>query len=188
MDNVNNIDLIKSLAVTAELCGTTLSRDAVKVMLNDLASYKPNLVIAALNKCRKELKGRLTLAEIISRIDDGRPGPEEAWASLPFDEDTSVVWSGEAIEAWGIAYPLISSGDLIAARMTFKEAYAKIVAKARDEMIPVKWQVSLGRCIEGREIALKKAVELGRISHQHADNLLPHKGAAEKLLLIEKST
>jgi hypothetical protein len=169
-----HIELIQALAATAELCGTNLSETAAKLLLSDLAEYDERAVMVALSKCRRELKGRLTLAEIVSRIDDGRPGPEEAWAVLPFDEATSVVWTEEMSKAFWIAYPLIGEGEMIPARMAFKEAYLRLVAEARELRVPAKWTVSLGHDKDGRKPVLLAAVEKGRINRTHARRLIPN--------------
>ena len=55
-------DLIDALAVTAELTGTDLTKAAVKVMARDLRVYPLGQVLGALTRCRRELKGRLTIA------------------------------------------------------------------------------------------------------------------------------
>ena len=80
------VELLQALAVTAELTGTELSEPAARVMANDLAAYPVQQVLGALTRCRRELKGRLTVAAILERLDDGRPGPNEAWAMIPQDE------------------------------------------------------------------------------------------------------
>jgi hypothetical protein len=168
------IELIQALAATAELCGTNLSEPAAKMLLSDLSDYDERAVLVALSKCRRELKGRLTLAEIISRIDDGRPGAEEAWAVLPFDEATSVVWTEEMSAAFWIAQPLIDQGEKVAARMAFKETYQRLVAEAREQRTPARWSVSLGHDKAGRQPILAAAVEKGRISTDHARKLIPN--------------
>lgn len=168
-----DIELIQALAATAELCGTNLSEAAAKLLLSDLAEYDPRAVVAALSKCRRELKGRLTLAEIVSRIDDGRPGPEEAWAALPIAESMSVVWTKEMSDAFWIAQPLIEQGEMVPARMAFKEAYLRFVAEAREQRIPAVWGVSLGHDQSGRKPVLAAAVEKGRINRTLARKLIP---------------
>jgi len=178
-------NLIKAIAVTAELTATEISVDAARVMAEDLAQYPEELVMKALTKCRRELKGRMSLAEVISRIDDGRPGPEEAWAMIPKDESGSVVWTQEMAEAFGVAIPLIDSGDTVQARMAFVEVYRARCAAARDAGISVKWIPSLGHDPMGREHVLLDAVERGRLTAQHVSGLLPYReGSAfsEKLL------
>jgi hypothetical protein len=169
-----SIDLIQAIAATAELCGTNLSEGAAKLLLADLSEYDERGVLVALTKCRKELKGRLTLAEIISRIDDGRPGAEEAWSMLPRDEATTVVWTGEMTQAWGGVQHLIDEDELVAARMAFKETYYRLVTEARELRTPVKWSVSLGHDVAGRKTALLMAVAKRRITADHACALIPN--------------
>ena len=165
--------LLEAIAVTAELTGTDMSKMAAKVMADDLARFPLPQVLAALTRCRRELRGRLTIADVISRIDDGRPGAEEAWAMLPKSEGASVVWTAEMATAYGVAAPLMDS-DEVAARMAFKEAYGKAVSEARNASTPTKWTPSLGQDAWGREFAIKQAVELGRLKADHAARLLPH--------------
>lgn len=167
-------NLLKAIAVTAELTDTDLSETAARVMADDLAQYDEALIIKALTKCRKELRSRLTLAEIINRIDDGRPGPEEAWAMIPKNEFGSVVWTSEMSEAFGVCYKQIEAGDLIQARLSFIESYKDKVARARDDGAKVKWLPSLGHDQNGRESALMEAVDKGRLTASHAAKLLPY--------------
>jgi hypothetical protein len=174
--------VIEAIAVTAELCGRTFSPAAAMVFAGDLEGFPDSAVLAALSRCRKEVKGLLTVEDVVSRIDDGRPGVEEAWSMLPHDEEGSVVWTDEMSAAWGVALPLLNDGDRIGARMAFKEAYAKQVADARNKKTPAKWTVSLGHDAAGRQSALVEAVRHNRIALDHAVNLLPM-DAAEGLLL-----
>lgn len=166
--------LIDGLAVTAELTGTELSKAAVKVMALDLAAYPLPQVLGALTRCRRELKGRLTVAAVIERLDDGRPGPNEAWAMIPQDEEGSVVWTEEMAQAFGIAAPLISQDQIIAARSAFIEAYQARVATARADRVPPKWTPSLGHDVSGRETALRDAEQKGRLTRDHVALLLPN--------------
>lgn len=181
-----NENLLKAIAVTAELTGTELSVDAARMMAEDLSQYPEEQVLKALTKCRRELKTRMSLADVISRIDDGRPGPETAWAMIPKNESGSVVWTNEMAEAYGVAYPLINDGDMVQARMAFTEAYRDRCSKARDEGIPVKWTPSLGHDPHGREHVLMDAVEKGRLTAKHVAQLLPYRdGSAASNRLLE---
>lgn len=173
-------ELVKACAVTAELTGTEMTDAAAEVMVDDLAVYPPEQVFSALTRCRRELRGRLTLSEIIARLDDGRPGPEEAWAEIPKDEADSVVWTAEMRTAFGAAQPLLADGDEIAARMTFKEVYTAEITRARAERRPPRWELSQGYNHQGRhdahagrKLAITKAIERGRINEQTAVALLP---------------
>lgn len=166
-------ELLSAVAVTAELCGRTFSPAAAAVFVADLAQYPEQQVLSALRRCRREVKGILTVQDVVSRLDDGRPGAEEAWAAIPKDEAGSIVWSEEMAEAFGIAAPLLYDGDSVAARMAFKEAYLRLVSGARDRGIPVRWSPSLGHDAAGREAAMKDAVRLGRITLEHAEAVAP---------------
>lgn len=168
-------ELTKALAVTCELTGTTLSAGAKEAFVLDLAQYPLQQVLSALARCRREVRGRLTVSDVVSRLDDGRPGVEEAWAMLPKDEDASVVWSQEMATAFGVALPLIEH-DPIAARMAFKEAYTAAIQRARDEGKPVKWSLSQGHEKSGRALAVREALERGRLTRERARLMLENIG------------
>jgi hypothetical protein len=141
-------------------------------MARDLSLYPESMVLPALERVRREVRGRMTVADVVQRLDDGRPGPEEAWAMLPRNEDVSVVWTGEMAHAFGIAAPLMDESH-VQARLAFIEAYKTAVSKARDAARPPQWFASLGRDKFGREAAVQEAVAKGRISQAHANTLLP---------------
>lgn len=167
------LTLLEAVAVTAELCGRTFSEPAARVFVADLAAYPEDAVLKALTRCRKEVRGALTVADVVQRIDDGRPGADEAWALVPKNEEDSAVWSQEMAEAFAIAAPLLAEGDAIAARMAFREAYKRLCDAARDAGQPVRWTPTLGHDARGRAAALHRAVELGRMSAGDAHALLP---------------
>jgi len=164
-------DLTRELVMTAEMCGTSLSDAGAALFSAELSTYDPVQVKRALRKCRLELKGRLTMASVIERLDDGRPGAEEAWSLMPFDESQTVVWTEEMALAFGIAGPLIGEGDKIGARMAFKEVYSRMVSEAREQRKPVSWTASLGHDKNGREAALMVAVDRGRLTRADAESL-----------------
>ena len=178
--------LIEAVAVTAELCGRTFTEPAARVFVSDLAGFPEPQVLAALARCRREVRGMLTVADVLQRIDDGRPGSDEAWAMIPQDEAGSVVWTDEMAQAWGVARGLLP--DRVAARMAFREAYAKAVAKARDAGQPPQWSPSLGHDPGARDAALRDAVERGRIgiehAQQHSPMLLPAANVARAVARI----
>lgn len=165
--------LIEELKATAELYNKQLSATAALMLLGDLKNFKREQISKALAKCRAEIRTFPTMADILVRLDDGRPGPEEAWAMIPQDEEASVVWTEEMREAYGIARPLLLDDDPIAARMAFKESYTRLVADARRSNYRVSWNVSLGHSESGRAIALKIAVERGYIAIEHAKAIVP---------------
>lgn len=155
-------EIVKALAVTAELLGTDLTMEAKRVFAEDLSRYPEHQVLAALERCRREVRGRLVLADVLNRLDDGRPGPEEAWAMIPQDEGRSSVWTEEMQRAYGVAYKLLAEGDAVSARMAFKETYQREVQKARDEGVAVRWTATLGEDKGGREQAKHDAAQRNR--------------------------
>lgn len=159
----SSIAVAQALAVTAEVCGSEMSEAAAKIMLADLADYPDAMVLAALQRVRREHKGRLVLAAIIERIDDGRPGVEVAWAMVPRSEADTAVVTTEMLAALQTAQPLLDEGDEIAARMAFKEAYKALVERSRAAGEPVQWQASVGWDQRGRTAPLADAVRLGRL-------------------------
>jgi hypothetical protein len=168
-----SIELLQAVAVTAELCGRTFTEGAARVFVEDLAGFPEQAVLRALARCRREVKGILTIQDVVSRVDDGRPGPEEAWAQMPFDESQSVVWTDEMANAFGVARGLLDEGEKVAARMAFKEAYIRLVGEARDAGRPVSWSPSLGYDANGRDAVLADAVAKGRLTYEHAQDLSP---------------
>jgi hypothetical protein len=154
--------LLEDLAITAEMCGSEFSDAAAKIFLAELKDYDPAWVHGALARCRRELSGKLTLAAVVSRLTDGRPGPEEAWSMLPKDEWASGIMTMEMQEAMGPALRLIAQGDSVAARMAFLEGYKKAVTEARAKARPCHWAASYGWNPAGRFDADKEASERNR--------------------------
>lgn len=179
-------EILQALAVTAELTGTQLSEAAARVFCADLTHYPKAQVLGALVRCRKELKGRLTLADVISRFDDGRPGPEEAWAAVSrLTEADTIVWTFEMQQAHGSVAAMIEAGERIPARMAFLERYRYLCQFARDAGITVKWLVTLGHDAAGREGPIMAAVEAGRLSLERARTLLPWKVSPDVIERLE---
>lgn len=179
--------LLEAIAVTAELCGKVFSPGAARQFAADLSPYPESQVFGALERCRREVKGILSLADVISRLDDGRPGADEAWAMMPRDESQSVVWTDEMAVAWGIARPLIEAGEPVAARVAFRDCYNRVVTLARCERRPAQWRLSPGSDPNGRTQAIADALEKGRLSKRHAMELLPvvSNTEADALLLAQ---
>ncbi len=180
-------ELAKMLIVTAEVVGHELSRNAAHAMALDLESYDGDALKHALTRCRRECKGRLTLAAVIERIDDGHPGADQAWALCPRSEADTVVWTDEIRQAFGVAEPLLAEGDRVAARLAFRDAYMALVQRSRDERRQAKWAVSLGHDPRGRERPVRDAVAAGRLPAEWAERLLPPTSAVP-VRLIQSGT
>lgn len=166
--------LVHAISLTSEVCGLPLSAAAAEMLAKDLAGFSESAVLQALARCRLELQGPLKTSDIIVRIEDGRPDADEAWAMMPSAESSSVVWTDEMAQAWGLASPLLQVGDIRAARAAFTESYTKAVLRARINRKPAHWTPSLGSDVAGRERVLLDAVKKKRISAEHAERLLPN--------------
>ena len=148
------IRIVEALAVCAELTGTQLSDAAMNAMVEDLLAYDTGTVLAALNRCRRELAGRLTLAAILQRLDTGLPSADEAFGLLAEgwrNEALTVVVPEIAMQAAGMgAFGLFQAGDKTGARMAFREAYVRLAADVRE----ARWTVSAGSDREQRTRAV----------------------------------
>lgn len=170
---MNDRQLAETIQVTAEVVGTPFSAQALAVIVRELSAYPQKQVAGALTRCRRECRGKLTLADILARLDDGRPGVEEAWARLPRGEDASLFWTDEMRKAWSAALPILDD-DPVAARMAFKESYQKLVSRARDANEPVRWSFSPGRDPIGRGQAVREALEAGIITRESHPLAMAH--------------
>lgn len=169
-------ELAAALCATAETLGHALSASAAELMAEDLAEYGMEHIAAALRACRRELTGKLTLGAIMQRIQaaDGRPGRDEAWAIAlqAGDERDTVLMTAEIMSALQVARPILEARDKVGARMAFLSAYDRLIAHARQEAQPVKWEVSLGFDPDLRIRAIEQARNLGRLPAAEASRLL----------------
>lgn len=186
-NDLTSENLIKAVAVTAELTRTELSVDGLRAIVSVLQAYPEQWVMGALKRCQRECRFQLTLADILQRLEDGRPSAEEAWAMMPRSESQTVVWSQEMQEAYGIVAPIMD--DHVQARMAFKDAYSAAVTRARDTARPAQWTATLGHDPHGRETPILEAVKAGRLTADHAAALLPYRDApsAQVKALLDKS-
>ncbi|WP_421575124.1 hypothetical protein [Stenotrophomonas maltophilia] len=173
-------DLVKGLMATAEVIGDQLRPTAAAYMVQDLSCYSIAVLERALAGCRRELKGRLSLAAVLERIDDGHPAPNEAWAVAiqAADERNTVVWTTLTQQAWNTALPLVQAGDKIAARPAFLETYARLLKDARAARLPASYTPSLGFDLTSRNAALTDAVSKGLLAHDQVSDHLQLTAAA----------
>lgn len=156
-------NLIAAIITTAEVMGQEIGENAAKMMVQDLSEYEESEVFVALKRCRQEVKGKLTIADVIQRIDFGHIGAEEAWALCPKSEMDTVVWTKEISDAYFVALPILENGDKIAARMAFIEAYKRNVSDSKKNKIKANWYSSLGWDTQSRITVIEKAQQLGRL-------------------------
>ena len=178
--------ILEAVSVTAELTGADLSENAKAAMVEELLPFGVGKSLDALNRCRRELTGRLTLAAILQRLDTGLPSADEAFGLLAEgwrNEALTVVVPEIAMQAAGMgAFGLFQAGDKTGARMAFREAYGRLAADVRE----ARWTVSAGSDREQRTRAVEAAVRDGRLDAHRAAAYLPSE-AAEARLRLEKA-
>ncbi|NLY16626.1 MAG: hypothetical protein GXZ05_09665 [Gammaproteobacteria bacterium] len=168
------------ITATAEVLGHEITPAAVEMMALDLAEYPDQQIALALQACRRELTGRLTLAAILERIAvlDGHPEPNEAWAIAlrASDETASAAMTAEIATALHASSPVLAAGDEVGARMAFIDSYKRCLMESRRERKPVRWYLSPGHCPHGRLSEIERMKREGMI------------GETEKTQLIEQHT
>jgi len=114
-------------------------------------------------------------ADVIGKMQsqDGHPGPDEAFSMLPRTELETAVLTEQIMTAWRAIGDMLER-DEVAARMAFRETYGRELRVAREQGRAPRWFVSMGWDTAGREAALVKAIELGRLSVEDARHRLPH--------------
>lgn len=172
--------VLKTLAVVCEVTQTTFSEPAMKLIRNQLENYPSRQVLKALERCAAECRYKLTLADIISRLDDGRPGVEEAWSAFPKSEDEAAVVTDEMAVAWGVASELYAS-DRVGARMAFKETYEREVRNARAAGTPPRWFMSAGFSKPATEAAAIEGLRKGLLSREQAMQYILPENEAQAL-------
>ncbi|CAH0236121.1 hypothetical protein SRABI130_02870 [Pseudomonas sp. Bi130] len=170
MNDAQVAGLASAIIATAEAMGQEMNPGTAAIMAEDLCAYQVPVVRAALKACRLEVKGRLSMADILQRVQssDGRPGKDEAWAiaMTTNDEFETVVLTDEIQLALAAAKPVLDAGDKVGARMAFISAYERLIAQARDDVKPVNWHVSVGFDANRRTAAITKAVQMQRIPRE----------------------
>lgn len=164
------------VTATAEVLGHEITPAAVEMMALDLAEYPDQQIALALQACRRELTGRLTLAAVLERIAvlDGHPEPNEAWAIalLSADEARSTAMTAEITTALHAAGPVLAAGDEVGARMAFIDRYKRCLMDSRRERKPVRWYLSPGHCPHGRQSEIDRMKREGLISDSERTQLI----------------
>jgi hypothetical protein len=170
MNDAQAAGLASAIIATAEAMGQEMNPGTAAIMAEDLSAYPVPVVRAALKACRLEVKGKLTMADILQRVQaaDGRPGKDEAWsiALMAGDEVETVVMTAEVQQAMSAAAPILKLGDRVGARMAFMSAYERLVTAARAVAVPVTWSVSLGFDPTRRVTAIESAVRMQLITQE----------------------
>ena len=191
MDKQDFKEFAELLDVTYDLIGKTaaakvISAAAKAMFFEDLERYPLDLIRAALSAHRTDpAVGQYTPspAHIIAQIEKRRVvawlSPDEAWAQVPKIEGESGLLNDVSAEALAVATPFLNDGDLVAARMAFKGAYARLVERAKLERRGPKYWLSPGGTFEAQEAVRVEGVRLG---------LLPAPAPAPAQSLLEAPT
>lgn len=182
------------LTVLAEAFGEPLTDQRQEIYCGSLADIRQEQLQTAFRRARCELKWFPKIAEIRElacaspgTMDDGRSGPEEAWARMPKGEhieNDSIVWCDEERIAYSACRSLLLEGDQVGARMAFKERYQKAFAEARSQARPARWTFSAGYDMGHRLSTLATAVSDNRLSLQAALDFVPAERRHEFGLLL----
>lgn len=175
--------VIEMLAIQFEMKEQSASERVITYMVKQLEPYGFDPVMKALDKVGKESSFKINLAEIIKRIDDGRPSAQIAWSQSPKNEEDSAVLTEEQNKALCSVSHLLYCGDPIPARMAFIEKYNELIENARANAIPVKHALSAGGDKQGRIDVVKAAVQDGRLLKSRACFMLQHTIDDEIMLL-----
>ena len=179
------IKAAKAIAITAEVCGRTLSEPAVELMILELSGYELKDVLNALRQCCRQCKrGLFSLADIIERLPRGLEGmdADQAWeialnSELWNERVTAVV--PQAVFA-AFPFAIWAAGDKVGARMAFKSAWDRCVSE-----YGMEYGITLGYDAEGRAPVIESALRDGVISLEQACHALPEHDFTEFRHMIE---
>lgn len=172
------------LGCVAELYGRNVKPMQTAMYFRALADFPLEGVQAAMDAhARCPERGRFfpLPADLLAKLEtaaaiDGRPSPEEAWATAiqAQDEAVTVVWTTETAQAWGdVGQALMDAGDRFNASRGFIAKYSELCAASRKRGQPVQWVVSQGTDKDLRHQALEAAFKAKRISRETCRQMLP---------------
>lgn len=161
--------ILKILTDDAEYYGQQINTRQIKMWADDLSDLTPEEVLRGVKQNQNDENRNFPSkpAQIRSAIYNF-PTADEAWALIKHDERSSFVWCSEISEAYDEVSSLVRCGDMIAARMAFKDSYNKKVEISKSIKQRPKWFASLGHDVNGRDEALLEAVQKGRLTEQIA--------------------
>lgn len=180
--------LVDEITILGEAFGEGLTAERQAIYVRALTDIPQDQLHQAIQFAIRELKWFPKVAELrelaFRGLEKGnsRPGPEEAWARVPKGErmeEDSVVWCEEERAAYGACRSLLLEGDLIGARMAFKERYEKELIESRSHARPLRWIMSAGYDISHRLTTLATAVQDKRLSLENALAFVPGERQSE---------
>lgn len=172
------------LGCMAELYGRTIKPMQTAMYFRSLDGHSLAAVQSAMDahaKCPDRGRFWPLPADLLAKLEtaaaiDGRPSPEEAWATAiqAQDEAVTVVWTTETAQAWwDVGQALMDAGDKFNASRGFIAKYQEYVENARKAGLKARWVVSQGHDKDLRHSALESAYKAGRISRETCVQMLP---------------
>ena len=171
-------EIIRAIAaITTEYELKPFNPQRVEMWIDALQNFPHGSVMLSVKNHMRTNHFKPQLADIIAgcaaQLDSAWIGADEAWAMIPKSESETAVLTSEMTEAMVACDPLIAQGDLVAARMAFKDTYLRITTKAKIEGLKPAYFVSLGHCRTSRNSVLSKAVREKKIDLDYAISLNP---------------
>ena len=121
--------IIQALVGTADAMGFEFKEAGLEIIVRKLAEHPEPDVLNSLEQLLEEHSGRFGLADILKRLPNALPGPEEAWnqalSARLWDEQTLLSLCTR-LSSMRFSVPTVwEAGDKIGARMAFRERYAQ---------------------------------------------------------------
>lgn len=159
--------IMKMLIQHFENYGLQANPNQLRMWLEQLEGIEAVEIYASMKKTWSDSNyAKPAMPPKLIEIAYGFLNPNEAWAkveSLNGNEAAALVWNEEMRLAWGDSYSLISSGDMIAARMTFIESYRRRISESVNQKRRPKYCLTAG-AKDSNEAALIEAVVQKKIT------------------------
>lgn len=151
--------------------------DRLEMWTKALASFPAGAVKRAVANHIMTSQFKPQLADIVkqcqSQQDSVWMNADEAWATVPKSEQETAILTKETAEALAVAQPLLNDGDKIGARMAFKDAYSRLIEKAKAMSRKPVYFVSLGSDANSRASVLAEGVRTQKIALEMATTIAP---------------
>lgn len=173
-----SVEIAKAIAVlTAEFDLPEFAPERIQIWMTKLGVFPAGVVTRAVSNFIDTSKFKPQLSDILDRcktqLDGNWLGADEAWALMPKSEADSALMTEEIAQAMASATELLQMGDKVAARMAFRDAYTRLVEKAKLEGRQPVYFPSFGTDVQGRLSMLASAVTAGHIAIGMATDALP---------------
>jgi hypothetical protein len=171
-------EIAKAIALLAAEYGLQpFPKERLDMWMQALQSFPKGSVLASAQRYIMSNKFKPQLADIVAgctaQLDGNWPSADEAWGLMPKSEHESAMLTTEMSQAMAAASPLLEDGDKVAARMTFRETYNRLVERAKIEGRDPSYYPSFGTDPHGRVSMLANAVNAKQITLDRATEALP---------------